>query len=422
MTYSSIIVYYGVVSLLPLFLWFDSRNIIFLLGIPFFIIAYLFGGYYFIDLAISKYGISLSTLEFYRNVLLSSAIVTSLSMFLGFHSGKNLVADIFKILISKVKPKSTKILNSKHIIFLSFLSAILFFTCFYGMKFIPLFAESPLEAKFFSGPYQDLYRPYAIPYRLAIIFAQVCMFFLIFRIFELRRRLDILMFITLFIFLILTLRRFYIGTALLSFLMCYISFYKKKLMLITVFLYIFVTAFGSASINLLLLISGRVDSLSFDSIIEGSPDIADHLVFLDRWLGNNWDFTYGKSLIGGLVPYQYDFNPAILSKLVVSNSKDVATGGFRLPVPILGYIAFGWYGIIFCSVAHGFLIGSTLRVYKFFMTSPTTFGELVVTYYSLDALFALVNSTFFLNIDTLLTFILTMLFFVLHRYRFIYSN
>jgi hypothetical protein len=106
------------------------------------------------------------------------------------------------------------------------------------------------------------------------------------------------------------------------------------------------------------------------------------------------------------VPYQYDWNPAVLSKLVLRAGKEAATGGFRLGPFILGYIAFGWIGVFLFAMLDGYLTGtfvSALRNYLRVGRHPPrdVLGVLFQVYF-----WNFVGSIYGLSIDTVVATIL----------------
>ncbi|EKJ99824.1 hypothetical protein RBSH_04908 [Rhodopirellula baltica SH28] len=100
------------------------------------------------------------------------------------------------------------------------------------------------------------------------------------------------------------------------------------------------------------------------SVSQGAPDITDTLRFLSRF-DPDQHATFGKTFVGGMVPFQYKWNPAIYSLSIAfyGDLRDIDThtlksGGFRMLSPIWGFAAFGWLGAALVPFISGFLFKS----------------------------------------------------------------
>lgn len=92
-------------------------------------------------------------------------------------------------------------------------------------------------------------------------------------------------------------------------------------------------------------------------------DIADQLFFLNCWFEGHFDYTYGTNLFGGLLPYHSEYNLSVLTLEVIgAKAGEVASGGFRLPLPLIGYISFGWIGIVLITGISSFFAGVILHI------------------------------------------------------------
>jgi hypothetical protein len=112
----------------------------------------------------------------------------------------------------------------------------------------------------------------------------------------------------------------------------------------------------------------------------GAPDILDHLSFLGQFdLQKN--ITYGMTFIGGLIPGNFEFNPAVFS-LAISNPftdpADSPSGGFRMPPSIWGFTAFGYYGTSIVCLISGILIGRATKLLKKIKTVRTLREKVVI--------------------------------------------
>jgi hypothetical protein len=92
-------------------------------------------------------------------------------------------------------------------------------------------------------------------------------------------------------------------------------------------------------------------------------DLRDTLRFITNFRDHP-HFTHGLTLVGGLVPLQYKWNPSLWALGVVSGAsrpQDLPAGGIRMPVPVWGYAAFGWFGVVTVSALSGLISGYAAR-------------------------------------------------------------
>ena len=94
-------------------------------------------------------------------------------------------------------------------------------------------------------------------------------------------------------------------------------------------------------------------------IAVGAPDVADQLTFMHAY-ADHGALTWGRTFLGGLVPYHYEWNPAIWSIKIILPGVDVANvlGGIRLPSPVWGFTAFGWPGVVAVPLLSGLALGA----------------------------------------------------------------
>lgn len=101
----------------------------------------------------------------------------------------------------------------------------------------------------------------------------------------------------------------------------------------------------------------------------GSIDIQDQLTFMD-FFAKNPIWTYGRTVLGGLVPSHYAWNPAVYTLRVTNPGEDITTlisGGKRLASPIWGYVSFQWIGVVVFCFLSGFLKGLFLKFTKYWI-------------------------------------------------------
>jgi oligosaccharide repeat unit polymerase len=253
-------------------------------------------------------------------------------------------------------------------------STMLFFVSFIGMVcsfiwmgYIPMFAENPLEAKFFRGSYQDTYSQIAIIYRTSynILVAILPVLFAITYFFKSKKFLA--MSLAAVGICIVTMVR---SEAIYAFLMFYgivLSNKKRIYSWLYILLIIVIFSFGSMSYHLFFMVLGmdsyyNSDSI-FDMIASGAPDVMDQLQFFDAF-EDTQPFTYGRTFAGGLVPGHYEWNPSVWA-LDIINAGDlnsVISGGLRLTIPLWGYTAFSYSGVVVLSLLTGILTGYCTKI------------------------------------------------------------
>jgi hypothetical protein len=104
----------------------------------------------------------------------------------------------------------------------------------------------------------------------------------------------------------------------------------------------------------------------FDNIATGSPDIADQLSWLNGFLRGSY-FSYGRTIIGGLIPGNYEWNPSVWTLSyddVGADISEMITGGLRLTPAEWGYANFGWIGVVIIPLVSGILNGFMLMTLK----------------------------------------------------------
>lgn len=95
-------------------------------------------------------------------------------------------------------------------------------------------------------------------------------------------------------------------------------------------------------------------------ISAGTPDVVDHLKFLVAYEHNS-TLTYGRTFVGALVPYGFEWNPGVWTLGVLFpgvDSSQIGSGGLRLPVPFWGLTAFGPVGSAAIPFLSGLVLGA----------------------------------------------------------------
>lgn len=233
------------------------------------------------------------------------------------------------------------------------------------MGFIPALASDPLDAKFLRGPYAASYTPVAPLYRLST--ALLIALLPLIAMFAMRRRSWIwrgLLALTV-VALVLTLQRGAAIAGVLLFVGAAVAPRKLLESLFMVAIVIFYT-FGSVSYLLLGMLglhafgsSSETDPGIWIAVQHGAPDVYDHLTFLGAWTRHP-EITWGATILGGLVPGHFSWNPAVWTLHVANpgaNINELTSGGLRLPPPVWGLVDFGWPGVVGISLLSGLVTG-----------------------------------------------------------------
>ena len=360
-------------------LWRSKNNIVFIIELPKFLIAYVGGTVFLFDETIDLRSINESNLVDLAALMLLGSLVYVFGYIVGFNI-KSGFKKRFYIAVRKFGQVSAGDLLYKNSVWMhvilafSVLCIVFYLYSFQVMGFIPMFADNPFAAKFMAGEYQETYRPVAHFYRLAQVLSAFTIPLLLGLTFWMRgikKVLPLLLTASILLLTMLTLRRSLIAGPALFFLLLYFVWYKngRHVVAFTI-LWLLIWVFGS-SLNSILAtyIFGSSDSFKWISVVKGMPDIADLLWFWNEFIETQYPMSYGKTIYGGLIPYHYDWNPSVMTKLVIGAGKNVATGGFRLPFQVEGYYTFGWLGVVIWSFYYGFIGGVYLKLMRFVVES-----------------------------------------------------
>jgi hypothetical protein len=363
-----------VFSLGTYLIWFDRRNVFNHLAIGLCFVAYIIP-IFIIDL--NDFA-KPSTVELYTLINVVGVAFFLAGLIIGYKWKRIAIIDIvmkFSIPYEGVSDPQF----GKHIISASKLiyTVCLFIMTlsFVYMGFVPMFATDPFSAKQFKGVYNIRYHDVALFYRTAKQLIQLLLPFLLINYFH-NRKPQILMLIIAGITLVaISLSRSEAVTGVLIIFSIVVSLKKRKALFVwyIVFL-VMIYSLGSSFwilANYYFPKSGFTQDLNnvsiAASIASGAPDIPDQLGFFDAFLRNHVDYTYGLTFVGGLVPFNFAWNPSVWTLAVLNETNDVseiASGGLRLPVSIWGYINFGWIGAGLIPFFSAFFTGYMTRKIK----------------------------------------------------------
>jgi len=242
------------------------------------------------------------------------------------------------------------------------------------LGYLAVFADDPLSAKFFRGAYSDLYSGLAVPFRLGTTLMAMLLPLMI--CFCLRKGRDLKL------WWILTL----VSVAILGGMLLRGSLAFGIVLLLMVILIDrdhaiiagitgVVTYIGGGLLYFVLNALGlsRVQSSPeagsgvLSQVASTIPDVTDALTFFDSWVSRGANPTLGKTFLGGLVPGNYRWNPAVWSVTFGDPSVDlnsIASGGLRLPPQIWGFVAFGIVGTVFVCFLSGALAGILILILR----------------------------------------------------------
>jgi hypothetical protein len=244
------------------------------------------------------------------------------------------------------------------------------------MGFIPMFAPDPFLAKFFKGPYQAPYQRVAFLYRTSRQLIELLMPLKVLEIFLKRDLKNITLVLIATVLIAVSLNRGPIASGALVAIAIAVGLKKKNMPFWSFLFFVFVTyGLGSAMYYLILQFFPTDNGIGnlgtgnniFEAMAYGAPDIPDQLNFLSAYVKAGSKLTYGLTFIGGLIPFNFPWNPAIYTLTVLNDSSDVsevASGGLRLPVSIWGYVSFGWFGVVAIPFLSAFFTGYITKKIK----------------------------------------------------------
>jgi hypothetical protein len=247
--------------------------------------------------------------------------------------------------------------------------------CFMYMGYLPMFAADPYSAKQFKGIYQPRYQHVALFYRTSKQFIQLLLPFFLIDFYDKRKLATLIMIIYGMLLVFVSLSRSETVTGFLLIASIIISM-KKGRKSFTLYL-IFIVVFFSIGSSFWVIASYYFPNSGFisftegqtaaDAIASGAPDILDQLGFLEAFVRNHVDYTYGLTFIGGLVPFNFKWNTSVWPLMVVNNTNDISeitSGGLRLPISIWGYVCFGWIGVAAVPFLSAFFTGYMIKKIK----------------------------------------------------------
>lgn len=301
--------------------------------------------------------------SFYTRIITIGAIAYVVGNVYGFINGKGVRTSFSFDVMDRTAYENRVISITQTMMMIGIIGLVLSYAI---MGFVPMFAENPIAAKLFRGPYQEPYSRVSILYRASFYIVATIMPIACIIWYKYRSKLFLLLILTVLVLMAVSLQRsgafmgIVLAFAIVMSIKSKVHFAILMLFLISVFVF-------SAFFYYLIGINSYRDDLNVWEIISaGTPDISDHLDFLNHF-DQNPVWTYGRTVYGGLIPGHYEWNPAVYTLTMVNPGADIneiGSGGLRLPLPVWGYVAFGYPGAIIFSLLTGLLGGFFLRIMK----------------------------------------------------------
>ena len=287
------------------------------------------------------------------------------------------------------------------------------------MGFVPAFAADPVAAKFFRGVYQ-------VPFYVSIIY--LSSFFVLTTVTPIAiivwysnrgKKIFLVGAIVAVFLMMVSLSRGPAFSGVVLAVAIILSFKNRwtfVLLIIILFsIYLLSSVFYFVvGVRDFTEVSGsfKDDHVFWRIVSAGTVDITDQLNFLD-FFNKDPIWTYGRTVVGGLVPSHFAWNPAVYTLRVTRPGEDVTTlisGGLRLPAPIWGYVSFQWIGVaLFCFIS-GLLKGILLKFTKYWIYRSQSILIATIIIVINISVFAQISDFFTLSIYALPPVIVLMFF------------
>jgi hypothetical protein len=402
-------------------LWSSYKNFFLITDLPLFLVRSLLNSIYFTPLWLSTGRISKDNFFDLLLVMFFGTLVYIFSLTIFFkarYSIKTKSINFLELLIFRFRVgKYGKIFSFMNIIFFLNVVAISFYiVSYWKMGFIPMFSENPFLAKYLGGEYQELYRPVAPLYRVALTISSFIIYFnvIYFLMSKSGGKILVSVFtIAVFVLTVFTLRRTVIGEPILNVLLLWFLWWKNgRFLWFYILGYLCLFVFGSVANDIMKSFLGLISDFDIiKSTAKGNPDLADLFWFWQSFQIRDFELAFGRTIIGGLVPFQYEWNPSIFTLNVIGAGTGVAHGGFRLPFQIWGFVNFGYVGVIIWSSFTGFVDGYKLSIWKYCVSQSWNFPILVLAF----AFLHLLSSSLTLDNILLVILISTCIFLIIKK-------
>lgn len=299
----------------------------------------------------------------YIRILVVGAFAYLIGLVVGFINGKDVPTNFsYDVLDSEVYEKRA-ITITKNLMLWGVIGLVVSYMV---MGFVPMFAENPIAAKLFRGPYQDPYSRVSILYRASFYVVSTIMPIACIVWYRYRDRMFLFLILAVLVLMAVSLQRSGAFMGIVLAFAIVMSLKSRLHFAILMFLLISVFVFSAFFYYLVGIREYTGDTDVWQIISAGTPDISDHLDFLTHF-DQNPVWTYGRTIYGGLIPGHYAWNPAVYTLTTVNpgaDINDIGSGGLRLPLPVWGYVSFGYPGVVLFSLSTGLLAGFFLKILK----------------------------------------------------------
>jgi hypothetical protein len=404
----------GTTKMLSFFVFPSIRNVPFILSIPFVVIAVGWGAFWWTEQYISAKGLTQGTAESFLMILAIGSAATCLAAVATIRAltAPRGYAVFNGLLVNDVNRGAGLMLVIAAMLMLA--GAAVFIGAFYLLTgIVPAFAENPLLAKYFGGEYTARAAPYMPLFRGGMVLYQVGV---LVGILLLPSRANVgrfMMFLLLAllgcaaVLALLSLRRGVAAQPILEGLLILLVV-RGRLgwVIVGVAAYVLVFTFGSAVNQILFYMLGLRTEVGLDAIIKGLSDIYDLWWFMDAYDKAGPDPTMGMTVFGGLVPYDFQWNPANYTKWIIGADLNTGSGGFRLPMSVWGYDAFRYPGLVLWSAVDGFTIVVQAFLFRLVAEKGGSRYVLAINIITYKAVFLICNNLLQWKIDDLLVIIL----------------
>ncbi|GAB2700880.1 hypothetical protein GCM10027037_27300 [Mucilaginibacter koreensis] len=299
----------------------------------------------------------------YTQILVLGTVAFLAGMFLGYILGQGLTTR-FSFDVMGVEAYEKRVTNiTTNMMMAGVIGLIISYAV---MGFIPMFAEDPISAKLFRGQYQAPYSRVASLYRASFFILSTIMPIACIIWYRFRHKMLLLYIVSALVLMAMSLARSGAFTGVMIAFAIIMSFKSRWHFAILMVVLIGVFVLSSFFYYLVGIREYTGEKNIWQIITAGTPDVPDQLDFLS-FFEESPQWTYGRTMYGGLIPGHYKWNPAVFTLVTVNPGKDIndiGSGGLRLPLPMWGYVSFEWVGVILFSLFTGIFTGLFIRITK----------------------------------------------------------
>jgi hypothetical protein len=319
-----------------------------------------------------------STLNLYTWLMIFGALMYLFALPIGLVSPRSRIVGPILALPDSAYGR----LFRRRVLGVTFCATIGLLLSFIIMGFVPMFADDPLQAKYFQGEYRAGYLRAVAIFRPSFFALISYLPLLVVVVTRERKCLYIFLLLAGVIAIVGCLNRSEIGMPLLAGTGIIVAAKRSRPAFVTYLaMVVLVITLGTLA-NYFLKVYFALNTGNFDSgeqiselVAVGAPDVSEGLRFFDNFEEHE-HYTYGAQFVGGLIPFQFltlkwipleRWNPGLWAQgvLLGTDDQDIVRnsggGGLRIAVPISGYAAFGWFGAALMSMVAGFLTGYLVR-------------------------------------------------------------